>query len=81
MADEVSAQLQQCNRKGRVPPMLQLLLTLRFYACGTFQGSWSASTNQPNLARSPISSTTVQRQLTLLVLLIPLPVMLLTNSD
>ena len=37
LTDEVSEQLELCNRTGGLPPILQLLLALRFYACGTFQ--------------------------------------------
>ena len=37
MTDELKDQLEHPNRKGALPPVLQVLLTLRFYASGSFQ--------------------------------------------
>ena len=35
--DELMEELEHPNRKGALPPVLQVLLTLRFYASGSFQ--------------------------------------------
>ena len=36
MTDELKDQLEHSNRKGALPPVLQVLLALRFYASGSF---------------------------------------------
>lgn len=37
LTDEVREDLELPNRKGALPPVLQVLLTLRYYACGSIQ--------------------------------------------
>ena len=37
LTDELQQLIELPNRKGVLPPVLQVLLTLRFYACGSFQ--------------------------------------------
>ena len=37
MTHELKEELEHPNRKGALPPVLQVLLTLRFYASGSFQ--------------------------------------------
>ena len=37
MTDELQEELEHPNRKGALPPVLQVLLTLRYYASGSFQ--------------------------------------------
>ena len=37
MTDKLKDQLEHSNRKGGLPPVLQVLLALRFYTSGSFQ--------------------------------------------
>ena len=37
ICDATNGRLERPNRTGVIPPVLQILLALRFYACGTFQ--------------------------------------------
>ena len=37
ITDEVEKVIRHSNRLGALPPVLQELLTLRYYACGAFQ--------------------------------------------
>ena len=37
LTDELEEIIALPHRKGALPPVLQVLLTLRFYACGSFQ--------------------------------------------
>lgn len=37
LTDELTDQIQHANRLGSLPPLMQVLLTLRFYASGAFQ--------------------------------------------
>ena len=37
ITDELQQLIELPNRKGALPPVVQVLLTLRLYACGSFQ--------------------------------------------
>ena len=52
LADEVSEQLELCNRTGGLPPILQLLLALRFYGCGTFSRCELVGVHQSTASRT-----------------------------
>ena len=54
ITDELDESIRHPNRLGALPPVLQVLLTLRFYACGTFQDVCAELINvsQPTACRT-----------------------------
>jgi len=54
LVEEVAEELQLQNRTGALPPILQVLLTLRFYASGSFQAVCAEliSVSQPTASRT-----------------------------